>query len=223
MGDIEKLLENNRRWAAREVENNAKFFADLAEQQSPKYLWIGCSDSRVSANVIVDLKPGEVFVHRNVANQVVHSDLNCLSVLQFAVEVLKVEHIIVCGHYGCGGVQAAMDGERHGLIDNWLRQIKDVANLHAERLDSIDDQQERFDKLCQLNVAEQVLNVAETTILADAWDRGQSLAVHGWIYGLKDGLIRDLDITITSEQDLRSLRSRYLFSEKRGRTGSASN
>ena len=222
MNTIRQLLENNVRWSARVFEQNPHFFADLADQQNPNYLWIGCSDSRVSANVIVDLMPGEVFVHRNVANLVNHTDMNCLSVIQFAVEVLKVEHIIVCGHYGCGGIQAAMDDERHGLIDNWLRHIRDTANLHADLLGSIADPVERLNKLCQLNVAEQVLNVAETTIVLDAWDRGHGLAVHGWIYGLKDGLIRDLEISIDNESALRDLRHKFLFSDKRRESEAAS-
>ena len=177
----------------------------------------------MSANVIVDLAPGEIFVHRNVANLVNHTDMNCLSVIQFAVEVLRVEHIIVCGHYGCGGVQAAMEGKRHGLIDNWLRHIQDTANLHSQLLDAIDDPNEKLNKLCQLNVAEQVLNVGETTIVQDAWNRGQAIEIHGWIYGLKDGLIRDLDISINNAGGLESLRDRFLSNEKRKRTGSASN
>ncbi|MFZ1699349.1 MAG: carbonate dehydratase [Pyrinomonadaceae bacterium] len=223
MNKTEQLLENNKNWARRAVEDDPRFFADLAEQQNPDYLWIGCSDSRVSANTIVDLSPGEVFVHRNVANLVNHTDMNCLSVIQFAVEVLQVDHIIVCGHYGCGGVRAAMESERHGLIDNWLRQIQDTANLHANLLRGIDDPTERLDKLCQLNIAEQVLNVGETTIINDAWERGQEIAIHGWIYGLKDGLLSDLDISIKNETELRSLRRRYLFSDKRRESGSASN
>ncbi|MGE3466447.1 MAG: carbonate dehydratase [Pyrinomonadaceae bacterium] len=223
MNKIEQLLENNKNWARRSVEENPRFFSDLAQQQNPDYLWIGCSDSRVSANTIVDLNPGEVFVHRNVANLVNHTDMNCLSVIQFAVEVLKVDHIIVCGHYGCGGVHAAMQAERHGLIDNWLRHIQDTANLHANTLDAIEDTKERFDRLCQLNVAEQVLNVGETTIIQDAWNRGQEISIHGWIYGLEDGLLRDLNISIVDETALRSLRGRYLFSDKRRESGTASN
>ena len=222
MGNIEQLLENNKRWSRRVIADDPEFFTGLAHQQQSKYLWIGCSDSRVAANTIVDLPPGEIFVHRNVANLVNHTDMNCLSVIQFAVEVLKVEHIIVCGHYGCGGVQVAMEGGRHGLIDNWLRHIQDTANLHANLLATIDDPQERFDKLCQLNVAEQVLNVAETTIVLDAWSRGQNVAIHGWIYGLKDGLIRDLDISIADESALRNLRDRFLFTDKRRESGAAS-
>jgi carbonic anhydrase len=219
---IEDLLEKNREWSRLVTEQDPRFFADLAEQQNPKFLWIGCSDSRVSANTIVGLKPGEVFVHRNVANLVNHTDLNCLSVVQFAVEVLNVEHIIVCGHYGCGGIQAALEKQRHGLIDNWLRHIQDTVHLHAELLDNIDDPVEKLNKLAELNIVEQVLNVAETTIVGDAWDRGQSLAIHGWIYGLKDGLIRDLDISIAEESRLKTLRDDFLFNNKRGWAGLAS-
>jgi carbonic anhydrase len=222
MNNIEQLLENNKGWSQRAIEANPRFFADLADQQNPDYLWIGCSDSRVSANVIVDLAPGEIFVHRNVANLVNHTDMNCLSVIQFAVEVLQVDHIIVCGHYGCGGVAAAMDTDRHGLIDNWLRHIQDTANLHSNLLGAIDDPQEKLDRLCQLNVAEQVLNVAETTIVLDAWNRGQSLAIHGWIYGLKDGLIRDLEISISDESRLKDLRNNFLFYDKRRESEAAS-
>ena len=217
MNKIEELLRNNREWSKQITESDPRFFSDLAGQQSPKFLWIGCSDSRVSANMIVGLKPGEIFVHRNVANLVVHTDMNCLSVMQFAVQVLYVEHIIVCGHYGCGGVQAAMEPVRHGLIDNWLRHIQDTANLHSELLDAIDDPNEKLDRLCQLNVAEQVQNVGETTVVQDAWNRGQSLEIHGWIYGLKDGLVRDLDISIRDEASLRGLRTAFLFSDKRQR------
>ena len=223
MANIEHLLENNKRWAANAVDHDPRFFAELADQQNPDYLWIGCSDSRVSANVIVDLAPGEVFVHRNVANLVNHTDMNCLSVIQFAVEVLKVEHIIVCGHYGCGGVQAAMDGQRHGLIDNWLRHIQDTANLHSNLLESIPTNEGRLDKLCELNVLEQVLNVGETTIVLDAWNRGQELAIHGWIYGLKDGLIRDLEISIADEAALDRMRNKFLLTDKRREAGLASN
>lgn len=215
MNKIDELLRNNREWSKQITESDPRFFSDLAGQQSPKFLWIGCSDSRVSANMIVGLKPGEIFVHRNVANLVVHTDMNCLSVMQFAVQVLNVEHIIVCGHYGCGGVQAAMEPVRHGLIDNWLRHIQDTANLHSELLDAIDDPNEKLDRLCQLNVAEQVQNVGETTVVQDAWNRGQSLEIHGWIYGLKDGLVRDLDISIRDEASLRGLRTAFLFSDKR--------
>lgn len=222
MSNIEQLLQNNERWSKRAVDDNPRFFADLADQQNPNYLWIGCSDSRVSANVIVDLAPGEVFVHRNVGNLVNHTDMNCLSVIQFAVEVLNVEHIIVCGHYGCGGIHAAMDAIRHGLIDNWLRDIRDTANLHAALLDAIDDPAERLNKLSELNVAEQVVNVGETTILLDAWERGQEISIHGWIYGLVDGRLRDLKISISGEDDLKNLRDRLLFNDKRREAGTAS-
>jgi carbonic anhydrase len=222
MTAIEQLLENNRRWSERIAEDDATFFTRLAEQQSPKFLWIGCSDSRVSANVIVDLAPGEVFVHRNVANLVSHTDMNCLSVLQFAIEGLQVEHVIVCGHYGCGGIAAAMDGKRHGLIDNWLRQIGDTATLHADKLNTIDDTDERLNELCRLNVAEQILNVAETTVVQDAWNRGQELRVHGWVYGLKDGRIRDLDLSVKDQEDVDSLRTRLHSSDKLHTTGAAS-
>ena len=223
MNKIADLLENNKRWSTHVTEDDPGFFADLADQQNPDYLWIGCSDSRVSANMIVGLKPGEIFVHRNVANLVNHTDMNCLSVLQFAVEVLQVEHIIVCGHYGCGGVQAAMDGNRHGLIDNWLRHIQDTANLHSHLLEAIDDPAEKLNRLCQLNVAEQVQNVGETTIVQDAWNRGQQLEIHGWIYGLKDGLIRDLEISIRDEVSLKGLRKAFLFSDQRQSSYPASN
>lgn len=214
MSRIGELLENNRRWSASVTEQDPRFFSDLAEQQSPKYLWIGCSDSRVAANTIVGLMPGEIFVHRNVANLVNHTDMNCLSVLQFAVEVLQVEHIIVCGHYGCGGVMAALEDKRHGLIDNWLRDIQDTAHLYSSVLDAISDDGERVDKLCELNVAEQVLNVGETTIVQDAWARGQQLEVHGWLYGLKDGIIRNLEITIDGVERFNNLRDRFIFNEK---------
>ena len=195
MTDLADLFANNRAWAADLVARDPSFFAELAERQTPEYLWIGCSDSRVPENQIVGLEPGEVFVHRNVANVVVHTDLNCLSVLQYAVEVLGVKHVIVCGHYGCGGVQAALDGSRHGLIDNWLRHVTDVAEKHAVELGSLRDQP-RFDRLCELNVAEQVVNVSQTTIVEDAWARGQELTVHGLVYGLQDGLLRDLEVSV---------------------------
>ena len=192
------------------TDEDPRFFADLAEQQAPEYLWIGCSDSRVSANTIVDLAPGEVFVHRNVANIVNHTDMNCLSVIQFAVEVLRVKHIIVCGHYGCGGVIAALEGQRHGLIDNWLRHIQDTANQNERRLAAVSDFVERVNLLCELNVGEQVINVGETTIVQEAWERGQELTVNGWIYGLQDGHVRDLDISLKGEDDLHNLRTKIL-------------
>jgi len=220
---IAELLENNKRWSRQISEQHPNFFADLADQQNPDFLWIGCSDSRVTANTIVGLMPGEVFVHRNVANLVNHTDINCLSVIQFAVEVLHVEHIIVCGHYGCGGVRAALEKQRHGLIDNWLRHIQDTANLHYERLDAVVEHEGKLDLLCELNVAEQVINVGETTIVQDAWTRGQELAIHGWIYGLKDGIIRDLEISVSGEDQHNELRSAYLFNDKRRSADSTSN
>jgi len=210
VGKLEHLLANNRRWSADITEKEPNFFPELAKQQAPEYLWIGCSDSRVSANTIVGLMPGEVFVHRNIANLVVHTDMNCLSVLQFAVDVLKVKHIIISGHYGCGGVQAALDEKRHGLIDNWLRNIQDTANLYADLLAEIVDPAVKVDRLCELNVIEQVINTSETTIVQDAWTRGQDLTIHAWIYGLKDGILRDLDITLENKTDMKVLRSRFL-------------
>jgi len=195
MAGLEHLIENNRAWAQSTLERDPGFFRTLAKQQAPEYLWIGCSDSRVPANQIVGLLPGELFVHRNVANVVVHSDLNCLSVLQFAVDVLKVKHVIVCGHYGCGGVQAALENQRLGLIDNWLRHVQDVKAKHAAEIDAIASHADRIDRLCELNVMEQVANVAQTTVVQGAWERGQDVAVHGWIYGLRDGRVRDLQVS----------------------------
>ncbi|MFH0908337.1 MAG: carbonate dehydratase [bacterium] len=199
MDNLRDLIANNRSWAAKMVGADPCFFTRLVRQQSPKYLWIGCSDSRVPANEIVDLDPGELFVHRNVANIVVHTDLNCLSVIQYAVDVLKVEHVMVCGHYGCGGVQAALLDSKLGLIDNWLRHVRDVMDKNAAVLANVPDERRRIDKLCELNVIEQVLNVCETTIVQAAWGRGQKLAVHGWIYGLADGLVRDLGMSCRGE------------------------
>ena len=197
MHPLQTLFDNNRAWSERMRRSDHDFFARLSRQQSPRYLWIGCADSRVPANEIVDLAPGELFVHRNVANVVVHSDLNCLSVMQFAVDVLKVEHIIVCGHYGCSGVSAALQNRRVGLADNWLRHVQDVRQKHQARVAACTDTARRIDHLCELNVIEQVANVCQTTIVGDAWDRGQSLAVHGWVYGLEDGLVHDLLATVT--------------------------
>lgn len=199
---IETLLENNRLWSEGIRERDPGYFETLSRQQAPDYLWIGCSDSRVPANTIVGLDPGEVFVHRNVANVVVHSDMNCMSVLQFAVEQLGVEHVIVCGHYGCGGVKAAMGHRQLGLIDNWLRHIKDVYSQGEAELADITDESARADRLCELNVAAQVRNVCHTTIVQNAWSRGQALSVHGWIYGLKDGLLKDLNISLGGRGDL---------------------
>jgi carbonic anhydrase len=202
MPPLHRLLDNNRAWAAERVKRDPGFFKRLAGQQAPEFLWIGCSDSRVPANEIVGLDPGELFVHRNVANVVVHTDLNCLSVLQFAVDVLKVRHIIVCGHYGCGGIRAALDRDSHGLIDNWLRHVQDVQRDHHEELAAITDDREKVDRLCELNAVEQVRNIARTTIVQDAWRRGHPLQLHGWIYGLDDGLISDLDVTVASIRDI---------------------
>jgi carbonic anhydrase len=198
MAPLDHLFENNRRWAAEVTAARPDFFEQLVAQQSPRYLWIGCSDSRVPANEIVGLLPGELFVHRNVANLVVHTDLNCLSVLQYAVDVLKVHHVIVCGHYGCSGVRAALDESRLGLIDNWLRHVQDVATLKAAALQELDFPA-RVDRLCELNVMEQARHVCETTIVQDAWGRGQMLDVHAWIYGLQDGRLRDLGFTAAVE------------------------
>ena len=197
MDDLAPLFRNNREWAADMTRRDPEFFLRLSRQQAPRYLWIGCSDSRVPANEIVDLPPGELFVHRNVANVVVHTDLNCLSVLQFAVEVLRVRHVIVCGHYGCGGVRAALAGAKLGLIDNWLRHVQDVRRKHATELDALPESA-REDRLCELNVLEQAANVCETTIVQDAWDRGQPLTIHAWIYRLDDGLLRDLQFQTTA-------------------------
>jgi len=198
------LFENNRRWAEAVERDQPGFFAALAQQQAPHLLWIGCSDSRVPANQIIGLAPGEVFVHRNVANVLAHSDLNALSVLQYAVEVLAVGHVVVCGHYGCGGVQAALSERRLGLIDNWLLHVKDVRWKHRARLDALDEDA-RFRGLCELNVIEQVANVAETPIVREAWARGQALSVHGWIYDLHDGRLRDLGVTATSAEEFAPL------------------
>ncbi|MEW6062360.1 MAG: carbonate dehydratase [Bacteroidota bacterium] len=202
MNDLRHLLENNQRWSNSIKQQQPKFFETLSKQQSPEYLWIGCSDSRVPANEIVNLLPGELFVHRNVANIVVHTDLNCLSVIQFAVDVLKVKHIIVCGHYGCGGVRAALLKSRLGLIDNWLRHIQDVHQKHVSLVETAGDIDRQAERLCELNVIEQVIHVCETTIIQDAWNRGASLTVHGWIYGLSDGLIRDLQISISAVHEI---------------------
>jgi len=198
MANIDHLIDNNREWARTTVERDPEFFRTLARQQSPEYLWIGCSDSRVPANQIVGLLPGELFVHRNVANVVVHSDLNCLSVLQFAVDVLRVKHVLVVGHYGCGGVQAALENRRVGLADNWLRHVQDVMEKHAAELSAVEEGRVRLDRLCELNVMEQVANVCRTTVVRDAWERGQELTVHGWIYSLNDGRVRDLAVSTSS-------------------------
>ncbi|PLK50611.1 carbonate dehydratase [Uliginosibacterium sp. TH139] len=196
-----ELFERNRTWSQKERDNDPEYFSRLVQQQSPEFLWIGCSDSRVPANEIIGLAPGEVFVHRNIANVVVHTDLNCLSVIQYSVDVLKVKHILVVGHYGCGGVRAAMDNVRVGLADNWLRHVQDVRDKYRSWLAGIDDPLQRCERLCELNVAEQVLNVSETTVLRDAWARGQDVAVHGWIYGLADGIVSELGSNLLREDD----------------------
>ena len=199
--NLNALFNSNVAWADRIRAQHPDFFERLAKQQNPEYLWIGCSDSRVPANEIVGLMPGEVFVHRNIANVVVHTDLNCLSVIQFAVDVLKVQHIMVVGHYGCGGVRAALFDQRVGLADNWLHHVHDVRDKHAEALAAIGLTDGRLDRLCELNVIEQVANVCQTTIVRDAWESGQELAIHGWIYGLKDGLLRDLNVTVVNRDE----------------------
>lgn len=202
MDDLQELLAKNRAWATAIKANDPEFFNTLAEQQTPRYLWIGCSDSRVPATQLVGLRAGELFVHRNVANVVVHTDFNCLSVLQFAVDVLAVNHVIVCGHYGCGGVKAAMDNLQLGLIDNWLRHVQDVMHNHQDLLSPITEDARRLDKLCELNVIEQVLNVSRTTIVQNAWGRGQQVTVHGWIYDISDGLLRDLNVSLANPSEL---------------------
>ena len=202
MHPLQHLFDNNLAWVDRIRRRQPDFFARLARQQAPEYLWIGCSDSRVSANQIVDLPPGEVFVHRNIANVVAHTDLNCLSVIQYAVDVLQIRHIIVCGHYGCGGVRAAMDPREHGLIDNWLRHVEDVAHLNADSLRGLEAEQ-KLDRLCELNVIEQVKNVCDTTTVVKAWNGGMPLSVHGWIYNIGNGILKDLDISISSLSERR--------------------
>ena len=197
MSNLDHLFESNRAWAEEIKLSNPDFFSQLSKQQAPEYLWIGCSDSRVPANQIVRLPPGAVFVHRNIANVVVHTDLNCLSVIQFAVEVLEVKHIIVCGHYGCGGIKASMDETDHGLIDNWLRHIQDVSRLNTDELDQLDGTKKE-DRLCELNVIEQVRNVSNTTIIKNAWKRGANVTVHGWVYSIEDGILRDLEASVSS-------------------------
>jgi len=199
---LKNLFDRNRKWAAKVKEADPDFFLNLAEQQNPEYLWIGCSDSRVAANQIVDTLPGRIFVHRNIANLVIHTDLNCLSVIQYAVEVLRVKHIVVCGHYGCGGVKAAMDNKAHGLIDNWLRHIKDVYRYHQARIETIRDEEKKFAMLCELNVVEQVANICHTTIVQGAWKAGWELAVHGWIYSIEDGILKDLDVCVTNTDEI---------------------
>ena len=195
MTSIQHLFDNNQQWADNIKKEDPHFFKRLSEQQKPEYLWIGCSDSRVPANELLGMSPGEVFVHRNIANQVIHTDLNCLSVIQFAVENLKVKHIIVCGHYGCGGITASIDNKRHGLIDNWLGHIKDVYRFHKERLDAVEDQQTKVNLLCELNVIEQVANVCHTTTLVSAWNANQDVTVHGFVYNIHDGILKNLNVS----------------------------
>ena len=209
MPQLERILENNRKWSDEIKAREPDYFTHLAEQQSPAFLWIGCSDSRVAANTISGLEPGEIFVHRNIANLVVHTDMNCLSVMQYAVAVLKVKHIIVTGHYSCGGVYASMEDKRHGLIDNWLRHIQDTASIHEDVLASITNDKARLDKLCELNVMEQVINTSETTIVQDGWNRGQELSVHGFIYDIADGVLRDLGITVEGTVSRKEVRRRF--------------
>ena len=207
MSTLEHLLDGNKSWAEKIKQSDPDFFEKLSEIQTPEYLWIGCSDSRITPATSIGLLPGEMFVHRNVANLVNHTDMNCLSVMQFAVEVLGVKHIIVCGHYACGGVKAAFDDARFGLIDNWLRHIQDIMHKHRSRLDALADYETRLDKLCEINVIEQVISVGETTIVQDAWDRGQTLEVHGWIYTIADGIYRDLNVSVKSLAELEAMRN----------------
>ena len=206
MSELNSLLEANRHWAETIKESDPEFFEKLSEMQKPDYLWIGCSDSRISPSSSVGLLPGEMFVHRNVANLVIHTDMNCLSVMQFAVEALNVRHVIVCGHYGCGGVKAALDDEHFGLIDNWLRYIQDISHRYEHELDALASYEERFDRLCKLNVIEQVISAAETTVVRGAWERGQQVAIHGWIYTIADGIYRDLGVTVESQDEAKTLR-----------------
>ena len=201
---LEHLLAKNKQWAQRIKDDDPSFFQQLSAQQKPRYLWIGCADSRVPCTQLVDLLPGDMFVHRNVANLVIHTDFNCLSVMQYAIDVLQVEHIIVCGHYRCGGIQAALQNQQFGLIDNWLRHVHDIITKYHTYLDKFATEQERLDQLCELNVQEQVFNVCENTLVRHAWQRGQKLTVHGWIYGVEDGLLRDLAVSVSSTEQMKS-------------------
>ena len=200
MNTLKHLLDSNLVWAESIKRKDPEFFTRLSKQQAPEYLWIGCSDSRVPANQITNLQPGEVFVHRNIANVVVHTDLNCLSVIQYAVEILKVKHIIVCGHYGCGGIKAALENQEHGLIDNWLRHVKDVIRFNEAKFDGL-EHDEKLDLLCELNVKEQVKNICNTTIVQNAWKQGKELSIHGWIYSIENGVLKDLDTCFTSTDE----------------------
>jgi len=199
---LKDLFDKNKKWAKKLKKSDPDFFLKLSRQQNPEYLWIGCSDSRVPANEIVDMLPGEIFVHRNIANLVIHTDLNCLSVIQYAVEVLKVKHIIVCGHYGCGGIQTAMDKKDYGLIDNWLRNIKDIYRSHQDKIDSLQNDKDKINLLCELNVIEQVANICHTSIVQSAWKSGQALTVHGWIYSIEDGILKDLNVCTTNLDEI---------------------
>lgn len=205
---LKELLENNQRWAHEAKQQDPGFFTRLSSIQKPEYLWIGCSDSRVPANQIVDLAPGELFVHRNIANQVVHTDFNCLAVVQYAIEVLRVQHIIVCGHYGCGGIKASMGHDEYGVVDNWLRHIKDISFAHRQELEGLPES-DRVDRLCELNVIAQVQNLYRTKAVQYAWDRGQVLGIHGWIYRIDDGLIKDLNVTATCRKDVEDIYQLY--------------
>ena len=205
MEKLISLFESNRQWAKDIRQTDPAFFEKLSKQQSPKYLWIGCSDSRVPANEIVGLLPGELFVHRNVSNLVVHTDMNCLSVMQYAIASLNIKHIIVCGHYGCGGIAAAIEERPHGLIDNWLRNVREIYYLYEKEMLAIKDDTERINRLCEINVASQVFNVCNTTIVQEAWAQGQEITVHGWIYGINDGLLRDLNVSVSSVAEMRQL------------------
>jgi len=207
--NIEDLLSKNKAWAARMLESDPEFFSRLEHQQNPNYLWIGCSDSRVPANQITGLTPGEIFVHRNIANLVLHTDFNCLSVIQFALEVLKVEHIIVCGHYGCTGIKAALNSESSGFVDNWLRHLKDIQMIHRHDFDAMDEAR-LFQVLTERNVMHQVLHVAETSFVSQAWAAKQTVAIHGWVYSLADGIIRDQEVTLQSQEDVDDLRKKIL-------------
>lgn len=207
MKTIESLLKQNKEWAASMTATDAEFFSKLSEMQAPEFLWIGCSDSRITPISSLGFLPGEMFVHRNIANLIVYSDMNCLSVMQFAIEVLKVKHVIVCGHYNCGGVKAALDDARYGLIDNWLRHLQDIGEKYRDELSAISEYGKRLDRLCELNVIEQVINAGETTIVREAWERGQELSVHGWIYTIADGIYRDLGVTVKSAESLSDLRT----------------
>jgi carbonic anhydrase len=216
MSGLDNLLEKNKQWAEGIKWNDPKFFERLSNLQAPKYMWIGCSDSRITPAASIGLLPGELFVHRNIANLVIHTDMNCLSVMQFAVEVLKIEHIIVCGHYGCGGVEAALKNARLGLIDNWLRHIQDVMRDYAGDLEKRADAAEKLDRLCEINIIEQVYNAGQTTIMQDAWLRGQNVSIHGWIYRLTDGIFQDLQVTIDSLESLNDLHARMIALQKNG-------